>query len=279
MYKLILVYLFFFSALLASPKEFLTNDTIYVGDKVEYEISWEDDSVTDVILEAGELYEDESLPVLEILSVEKTENKLIATIIFFMAGEFYLPTVWKENGKEVKSKLKIVVSSNLTGKETDIEDIEPPLLFSGPYLLRLLGLILFTCINLYGLYALYLYWKSKPKVVDAIWEKNPILPESTKRLQSIEQYLQADSILEKELTFKISEYLKEVYSEKLNENLLGQTDSMFLSTIHDKTHIPDALIREIRMYFRELKYNQNDMILTKEKAKAVWEKIKKDFLV
>ncbi|EOQ87027.1 hypothetical protein LEP1GSC202_0149 [Leptospira yanagawae serovar Saopaulo str. Sao Paulo = ATCC 700523] len=279
MYKLILVYSLFCFALFASPKESITNDRIFVGDKVQYEISWDKNTVTDVILDSGELYEDESLPVLEILSVEKNETKLTATVIFFMAGEFYLPTVWKENGKEFKSKLKIVVSSNLTGQESDIEDLDPPLVFSGPYLFRLFGLIIFFCINLYVLYALYLYWKSKPKVVNAIWEKNPTLPESTKRLRSLEQYLQSDSIFEKELTFKISEYLKEVYSEKLNENLLGQTDSAFLSTIHDKTHIPDALIREIRMYFRELKYNQSDVILSKEKANEIWNKIKKDFLV
>lgn len=278
MYKFILLQIFFCFALIASPKESLSLDQIYVGDMVQYEIRWEEPSVTDVILEPGELYEDQSLPVLEILSVEKLDHKMTATVIFFMAGEFYLPTEWKENGKEFKSTLKITVSSHLTGMESEIEDVDPPILFSGPYLFRLIGLILFTCINLYILYALYLYWKSKPKVVDALWEKNPTLPESTKRLQNIEQYLQSEIIFEKELIFKISEYLKEIYSEKLNQNLLGNTDSEFLATIHDKTHIPDSFIREIRMYFREMKYNQNEVILSKEKANQIWEQIKKDFL-
>lgn len=278
MFRFVIFILVFISSIGASPKETLKQEQIYVGDTVLYSIEWENDNTSDVSLSEGKFYEDNSLPSFEILSVKKEENRINASVIFFTTGEFFLPTTWKENGLETHSKLKITVLSNLTGQETEIEDIDPPIVFSGPFALRLIGLILFTCFNLYILYALYLYWKSKPKIVDALWEKNPKLPESTKRLHHLETYLNSDEISEKELIFKVSEYLKEVYSEQFKENLLGCTDSEFLAILHDKTHIPDGKIRDLRLYFRTLKYTKNKHIISKEDALTIWEQIKKDFL-
>ncbi|TGM32055.1 LB_053 family protein [Leptospira biflexa] len=278
MHKFILLYFGFTVVIFASPKESISLEKIYVGDITEYTIEWKDDDITDISLPEGKFYEDHSLPTFEIQSVTKEKNKITASVIFFSAGDFFLPTTWKENGVDYNSKLKINVLSNLTGTETEIEDIEPPIIFSGPYFLRLIGLILFTCINLYLIYALYLYWKSKPKIVDAAWEKSPKLLESTKRLQYLEQYIQSEKITEKELTFRISEYLKEVFSEKFQENLLGNTDSEFLAILHDKTHIPDRAIRDLRLYFRNLKYNENSQIISKEDAEKIWDQIKKDFI-
>ncbi|TGL09326.1 hypothetical protein EHQ43_00140 [Leptospira bouyouniensis] len=278
MYKLVILFLTLNTFLFASPKETIPKEKIYVGDLIQYDIEWEGSEITDVNLSEGKFYENNTLPSFEIQSIIKEQNKITASIIFFTPGDFFLPTSWKEQGIETHSKLKISVLSNLTGNETEIEDIDPPILFSGPYLFRLIGLILFTCFNLYLIYALYLYWKSKPKIIDAIWEKNPKLLESTKRLHNLEQYLQSETITEKELTFRISEYLKEIYSEKLEENLLGLTDSEFLAVLYDKTHIPDRTIRELRLYFRSLKYDRNTKILSKEDAEKIWKEIKQDFL-
>ncbi|MCW7463860.1 LB_053 family protein [Leptospira limi] len=277
-----IVYIFIFSAFLFSifpaPKERIPSGDLYVGDTIEYTIEWEN-NVSDVSLEVGKFYEDHTLPTFEIRTVKKDKNKITASVIFFVPGDFFLPVNWKEDGIETNSKLKISVLSNLTGNETEIEDIEPPIQFSGPYALRLIGLIAFTILNLYLLYALYLYWKSKPKIIDAIWEKPPKLLESTKRLHLLEQYLNSETIDEKELTFRISNYLKEVYSEKFEENLLGTTDSEFLAILHDKTHIPDSSIRDLRLYFRDLKYNQNSNTISNEDARIIWNRIKKDFLL
>ncbi|TGM26416.1 LB_053 family protein [Leptospira levettii] len=277
-----LVYIFILSAFLfsifATPKETIPSGEIFVGDTIQYNIEW-DMSVSDVSLEEGKFYEDHTLPTFEIQTAKKDKNKISASIIFFVPGDYYLPVKWKEDGKETNSKLKISVLSNLTGAETEIEDIEPPIQFSGPYVLRLIGLIAFTILNLYILYALYLYWKSKSKIIDALWEKPPKLLESTKRLHLLEQYLNSETINEKELIFRISNYLKEVYSEKFEENLLGTTDSEFLAILHDKTHIPDSSIRDLRLYFRDLKYNLNTNSISKEDATIIWNRIKKDFLL
>ncbi|GBF44246.1 hypothetical protein LPTSP2_35490 [Leptospira ellinghausenii] len=277
-----IVYIFIFSAFLFSifpaPKETLPTGELFVGDTIQYTIEWEN-NVTDVSLEEGKFFEDHTLPTFEIQTVKKEKNKIIASVIFFVPGDYFLPVKWKEDGIETDSKLKISVLSNLSGNETEIEDIEPPILFSGPYAFRLIGLIAFTILNFYLLYALYLYWKSKPKIIDAIWEKPPKLLESTRRLHHLEQYLNSETIDEKELTFRISNYLKEVYSEKFEENLLGTTDSEFLAILHDKTHIPDSSIRDLRLYFRDLKYNQNTNSISNEDARIIWNRIKKDFLL
>ncbi|XDD48448.1 hypothetical protein AB3N60_17765 [Leptospira sp. WS39.C2] len=279
--KLYSIILFFGISLplLSTPIEKITEGEIYVGDSIQYSIEWQEGEITDVILEEGRFYEDNSRPTYEIQTISKDKNKTIALILFFVAGDFYLPVSWKENGIETNSKFKINVKSQLSGQETEIEDINPPILFSGPFALRLIGLIAFTLVNVYLLYALYLYWKSKPKIVDAVWEKNPKLLESAKRLYQLEQYLQSETITEKELTFKISEYLKEVFSEKFQENLLGCTDTEFLTILHDKTHIPDSSIRQLRLYFRDLKYNQNQQTVSKADADKIWTQIKKDFII
>ncbi|TGL13485.1 hypothetical protein EHQ42_14800, partial [Leptospira levettii] len=145
-----LVYIFILSAFLfsifATPKETIPSGEIFVGDTIQYNIEW-DMSVSDVSLEEGKFYEDHTLPTFEIQTVKKDKNKISASIIFFVPGDYYLPVKWKEDGKETNSKLKISVLSNLTGAETEIEDIEPPIQFSGPYVLRLVGLIAFTILN------------------------------------------------------------------------------------------------------------------------------------
>ncbi|MCW7470905.1 LB_053 family protein [Leptospira kanakyensis] len=275
--KYILIFLLSSASIFGSPKEMVLETDIYVGDTVHYQIELSEQTETELYIEEGEIYEDDTMPSYKIFNVQKKESKLEASIIFFKPGNYVLPVSWEQNDEKIKSSLSIKVKSQLLGTETDIEDIEPPFVFSGPYFFRLFIILLITAINLYLLYALYLYWRSKPKVVDAFWEKQPILEETKKRLHIIESYLESENIYEKELAFKISEYLKEVYSKKLEENLLGKTDSEFLADLSNKTHIKNENLRELRIYFRNTKYDENHTKLDKESAYSVWEKIKKDF--
>lgn len=256
--------------------ETIQEEEIFVGDTVHYQIELSESIESDLQMEEGDFYEDSTMPSFKIFNIKKENSKLSATILFYKPGNFILPISWKENGEEKKSTKSIKVKSQLLGSETDIEDSEPPVNFSGPYLFRFLLVLLITVINLYLLYALYLYWKSKPKVVDALWEKQPVLEETTKRLHVIETYIESESIYEKELAFKISEYAKEVYSKRLEKNLLGNTDSEFLAELFDKTHIDESILRKLRVYFRNTKYDNNQTKLKKEEALSVWEKIKKD---
>ncbi|MCW7492716.1 BatD family protein [Leptospira sp. 2 VSF19] len=261
----------------ALPKESVTENDIYVGDTVHYQIELTDSDEHSLDATEGEVYDDDTVPSFKIFNIVKEKSKLKTSIIFYKPGDYTIPVTWKKNDEPMKSTLTLKVKSQLLGNETDIEDIEPPINFSGPYFFRLFIILLITAINIYLLYALYIYWKSKPKVVDALWEKQPTLEEKTKRLHNLETYLQTNKISEKKLAFKISEYLKEAFSKKLGQNLLGKTDSEFLAELFDRTHINDSILRELRIYFRKTKYDENIAEISKEQAVAIWEKIKQDF--
>ncbi|EKJ85827.1 hypothetical protein LEP1GSC017_0251 [Leptospira meyeri serovar Hardjo str. Went 5] len=276
MAKYILLILISTFPLFSNPKETILEDDIYVGDTVHYQIELTQGIESDLQMEEGEFYEDATLPSFKIFNIKKDHLKLSALILFYKPGEFVLPLSWEENGERKNSTKRIKVKSQLLGSETDIEDSDPPISFSGPYFFRLFLVLLITSINIYLLYALYLYWKSKPKVVDALWEKQPVLEETTKRLHFLETYLESDAIYEKELAFKISEYTKEVYSKRLEKNLLGKTDSEFLAELFDRTHIDDSILRNLRIYFRNAKYDNNQTKLEKTVAVSIWVKIKKD---
>ncbi len=277
MAKYIVIILLSSVSLFAKPKETVLETDVYVGDTIHYQIEFTESDESNLDLEEGEIYEDDTIPSYKVFDVVKEKTKLKASIVFYKPGTFILPISWEQNGERIKSSEAIKVKSQLLGNETDIEDIEPPINFSGPYLFRLLFIIIITAINIYLLYALYIYWRSKPKIMDAIWEKRPVLEETTKRLHSIELYLQSETISEKELAFKISEYLKEVYSKRLDKDILGKTDSEFLAELFDRTHIDDSVLRNTRIYFRNTKYDDNHTELKKESATSLWEKFKKDF--
>ncbi|TGM45571.1 LB_053 family protein [Leptospira vanthielii] len=277
MAKYIAIFLISCVSVFAQPKEIVLETDIYVGDTIHYQIELTEPDESNLDLLEGDIYEDDTMPSYKIFNIAKEETKLKASIIFFKPGSYVIPVSWIKNKELIKSTNTIKVKSQLLGSETDIEDIEPPMNFSGPYFFRLFIILLITAINVYLLYAIYIYWKSKPKVMDAIWEKQPVLEETTKRLHNIQTYLQSELISEKELAFKISEYLKEVYSQKLERDLRGKTDSEFLAELFDRTHIEDSILRELRIYFRKTKYDYNQTELNKEDANSIWEKIKRDF--
>lgn len=277
MAKYFIIYFLSSIAIFALPNESVLENDIYVGDTIHYQIELTEPHESNLDVTEGDIYYDDTIPSFKIFNVIKEKSKLKTSIIFFKPGDYTIPVTWTTKDDPMKSTLTIKVKSQLLGNETDFEDIEPPINFSGPYFFRLLIVILITSINIYLLYALYLYWKSKPKVVDALWEKQPVLEEKTKRLHNLETYLQSDKISEKKLAFKISEYLKEAFSKKLGQNLLGKTDSEFLAELFDRTHIEDSILRELRIYFRNTKYDDNLTEISKEKAAAIWEKIKQDF--
>lgn len=277
MAKYLIIFFLTSIPIFAHPKEFILENDIYVGDTVHYQIELTEEDEHNLEVIDGDFYEDDTMPSFKIFNTTKENSKLKTSIIFYKPGNFRVPVSWTKNNDPKKSELNIVVKSQLLGNEPDIEDIEPPIAFSGSYFFRLFIILLITGVNVYLLYALYIYWKSKQKIVDAIWEKQPVFEEKTRRLHNIETYLQSDQILEKILAFKISEYMKETYSQKLGQNLLGRTDSEFLAQLFDKTHIKDSILRELRIYFRKTKYDNNLTEISKEKALTIWEKIKQDF--
>lgn len=119
--------------LFPSPEETVNPNEIFVGDKVVYEITFRSPLPTTLSYPEGEIYNEASpdLPAYKILSAEKRNNSLQLTIRFYEPGDYTLPVTWEENGETIRVQRIIKVKSQLTGDEKDLEDIEPPISFSG----------------------------------------------------------------------------------------------------------------------------------------------------
>ncbi|TGN14560.1 LB_053 family protein [Leptospira ilyithenensis] len=260
------------SMIFSSPKENVHPNEIFVGDKVDYEITFHSSLPNDLSFPEGEMYVETSpdLPSYKILSATKTSNSLRLTIRFYEAGNYSLPITWEDNGSIASAQTIIKVKSQLTGEEKDFEDIEPPISFSGPYLLRLIFFLFLLFLIFYLAYAFYLYRRKSGKIMNATWEEIPFLEERLAKLYLIEGILQSETVHLKDFVYLISSYCKEEYSYRLSHNLLAFTDEEFLAYLYDRSSLTDHKLREIRFFFRESKYTDKNETLTGEEAKRLW---------
>ncbi|WP_411821384.1 LB_053 family protein [Leptospira sp. 'Mane'] len=258
--------------LYASAKETINPEEIYVGDKVDYEIEFDSGIPDNLSIPEGEVYVETSpdLPAFKILSIEKKQNKIHLTIRFYEAGDYTLPIAWEENNKTIYAEKIIKVKSQLTGEEKELQDIEPPVTFSGSSFLRLSLFFLFLFAIGYLIYVFYLYRKKNKKIVDATWEKIPSLENRFAKLYLIEGMLRSETVNIKDLVYQISSYCKEEYSHRLSFYLLSFTDEEFLTYLYDRSSLTDQRLREIRSFFRESKYTDKNGILTGEDANRLW---------
>jgi hypothetical protein len=257
--------------ILGEPKETVSQKEIFVGDVFEFTILFEEKLPESIIYPTGDFIEEgEELPLFKVLSSAKKENSLVLRLRFYVPGEFIIPIEWNENSQTIKSKLKININSQLSGKETDIESNDPPFTFNGFYYHRLAFAILIFLILSYLLYASYIYWKKQNKIVNAVWEKIPELDQRTKKLILLEEFLNQDHIDYKDFCFIFSSYCKEDYSFRLNTNLLHLTDSNFLAYLYDHSGLEEPILREMRSIFRKAKYSEFSKQLTQEEAQFLW---------
>ncbi len=269
---ILLMFLMIPGGIFSNPKENIQPNEIFVGDKVDYEIIFNSSLPKDLSFPEGEIYVETSpdLPAYKILAVEKRNNSLRLTIRFYEPGDYSLPISWEENGRIASVRSIIKVKSQLTGEEKDLEDIEPPITFSGPYLLRLIFFLFLLFLIFYLAYAFYLYRRKTGKIVNATWEEIPALESRLAKLYLIEGMLQSETVYLKDFVYLISSYCKEEYSYRLSHNLLAFTDEEFLAFLYDRSSLTDQKLREIRSFFRESKYTDKNETLIGEEAKLLW---------
>ncbi|TGL61833.1 hypothetical protein EHQ58_04255 [Leptospira ognonensis] len=270
-----LLYLFFcvlISLPLASaPREHLSSKNIYVGDAFDYQIEFENTLPKSLSYPTDEFFEEgEDLPLFKVLKIEKTEKNLRLKLRFYAAGEFILPISWEENAKLKDSEFKILIHTRLSGTETDLEENEPPLSFSGQYIHRLIIAILLFLLLLYFVYAMFVYWKQQNRIVNADWENIPELEMRVKKLYLLEEFLKKDSMPYKDFCYFFTSYCKEEYSYRLKTNLLHKTDSEFLAYLYDHSGLEESVLREIRNIFRTVKYSDFEKQLTQNEAQVLW---------
>ncbi|MDF3820318.1 hypothetical protein P3G55_10425 [Leptospira sp. 96542] len=275
--KFLFIFLIFIFSIFGEETENITESEIYVGDIIHYTLTKAE--TIEFETTEGEVYFDETSPSLRIYDITEINNTISLKIIFFKPGNYTLPISWTKNGKPKNSKLNIIVKSQLAETDSEIEDVESPIVFSGPYLLRLISLILFIILNLYFLYAIFLYIKRKQRVVDAIWQPQQSIPPNIIKKKKIETILQGESIPQKEFIYLISEFLKEELGDRFNIKTKSLTDSEFLSAIYDRSHIDNDILRELRLLFRTSKYEKKDNLLTNEEANEIWRSIQENLKV
>ncbi len=268
----LLILLLFVSYAEASPNEKISHKEIYVGDEIGYEIDFDSGIPSTLKLEEGDHSIDATeLPVLRIWNVHRKDKSISLSVRFYKAGSFRLPIYWEEEGEKKTTELVFEVKSRLTGNESDIEDIAPPISFSGSYLLRLLFVIFIFLILLYISYAVYLKLKNSKQILDATWERVPVLESRQIKLIQIESALKQNEISYKEFAYLVSSYIKEEFSRRLASDLLHLTDSEFLNYLYDRSHLEIESTKEIKDILASSKYTNHSKILSKEEAEQLWQ--------
>ncbi len=263
--------IFSYSPLFSVSKEYVSKNEIFTGDTFQYSIEFDQILPASLTFPDGDFFEDgDDLPLFKVISVSKIDNKLTLNLRFYSPGEYILPIEWEENGDSLKSSLRIQVKSRLKNDQKDIEENDPPILFSGRYLHRLILAIAIFMLLCYLLYAFFIFWKKQTKIVNAEWEKIPEIEPRKKKLYLMEDSLKNETIIFKDFCYLFTSYCKEEYSYRLSADLLHQTDSEFLAYLYDHSGIEDSDLREIRNLFRSVKYLPNEKILSRDEAIQIW---------
>jgi hypothetical protein len=272
-FRLVCIY-FIFVVSLWSVEEGWSVPESKVGEIVVYTLSHPELDPSRIESPNMGIYPESSdLPVFEILSVQTQNGKLEIRARFLESGEHSLPVTWKTvDGKEEVSQAKILIKSNLTGSEFDLDDITEPMEFSGPYLLKLLGWLLLVC-SIFGLVAYFLlkYKKKQPEVRDASFQNLPPVVYPTKSKNKLEAMLDKEEINHKEFVFALSETVKERFGKRVHSDLQSFTNKDLLFLIQKKTEISDLERMRLENYLDIVKYMPNEETITKEFAKKVYD--------
>lgn len=263
----LVLFLCFTNTILSDPSESYVPNEPYVGDIIEY--NWSGDEALADFPKEDIFSEDKpGLPIGKVISWEKKEKGIVLKIRFYEPGEHTIPVIWDSSKGLVYSNLTIKVRSNLVGNEEDLEDIESPEVFS-KYLYYKIVLYLFLISGgLYIAFILFLAYKNRNPIVDAIWEKEAEPKQSFQKLIRLQNYLKSEPIFEKELAFLFTSFSKSMLSEKFSEDLDQKTDADFLAFTYERTHVTMEEIRELRILFQKAKYTDSKSQLSREEALA-----------
>ncbi|HMV41934.1 MAG TPA: hypothetical protein PK079_03420 [Leptospiraceae bacterium] len=276
------ILLFLFPILLfAEVIESYSKKSVQVGEESILEIKFQTGDVAEWSLpQKGFLFSesDAETPIGELKDITQTPTELKFTYVYFEAGKFSANVSWKtSSGETFKSKEELEVKSVLSGEKEPI-DIAEPFVFSGSYILRLIGIILFGIgiISAFG-YALFFFNnKKKVQAKDAIFEKLETEQAADYYKKQLQQLLLNTEISHKEFIFHLSGYIKERIGAKLDTSVFHLTQTEIHQILQDKYFVANIELLTIDNYFNSVKYMPNEEMITRENALSLikyWEKI------
>lgn len=276
----IVLYCLFLSFSVYPVSTSISKNEVQVGEEVSLEFKFSPGEVEEwKIPEQGFFFsdEDKNLPQGEILSIGKQDGSINVKLKYFVPGKFTPPVEWREKGGEEKNTgIQIQVNSSLSGNEKEILDIESPVLFTGEYILRAVGVFFAAILLFAGLGYLFLYFNNKKsKVKDAFILKEHVAEDLNHYKNLLYELLLHEEIKHKDFIFILSGYIKEKISRKIDESVFHMTQSEINEILKNTFRMKDVEILTIENYFNSVKYMPNEALITRQNAQALvnqWEK-------
>lgn len=271
-YRIFIIYLFMIFTLptWADVKESLSQSTVRVGDEVELKLQFSPQDVVEWKLPSkGFLNKegDEDLPYAEITEITKGDRELKIKVIYFEPGEFVIPVSWFDKDDYENRSQKIITVKSVLQGEKDLLDIKEPIRFSGPYILRLVLLILGIAIVIAAILFGISYYKNKfIRPIDAIIETES----GTHRyyLDKINGILDSlhTEIRHKDFIYILSGYIKEIISNQTGTFVQYMSQEEINGILKKRYNFSQNQLLELTNYFDSIKYMPNDEMISQRKA-------------
>lgn len=273
--------LFFFTPTLrATPSENWTPSSAKVGEEVSFTLEYTETEVFRLNLpEVGFLSkEGNPLPYLDVVSVSDTPGKLVIRFQFLKPGKYTAPISWIEKEGDVPfvPTLEINIESNLTESESEPFDITGPMEFNGPFLKRLILVVLiFGAVFVLLAYILLRVTKRKLPARDAEISY-PFTGEGLEPAdKKLKELLRQKEIPHKEYAYALSDYLKYVIGNKLGTDMMHMTVEEMSELMINQYNIDKLTVLRLIDYMNSIKYMPNDESIDFQKAvdiKMHWER-------
>ena len=272
------IFLFIYSGLLAEGTIFWSKEDISVGDEVYLTIETEQTPLEILSPEVGLFSGNNTLPFVEIISTTKDTNKIIIKMRFVKSGSHSLQVKWKNEDTSVDEKdVTVTVKSLVTDGEENTLDIAEPLEFSGPYLMRVIYLLLgFILVVAIFSYLFLRHGKRERTFKDALYTENMEAEKIEPIDARLDRLLEQNSIPHKEFAYALSEYLKSALSHKLDSDTTYMTQSELEEILTGKLRLTERETKEFSLYLNAIKYMPNEEMILSEKANSIrkyWEGI------
>ena len=272
------IFLFKYSDILADSTIFWSKEEISVAEEIYLTIETEQTPLEILSPEVGLFSGSNTLPFVEIISITKDTNKIVIKMRFVKSGSHSLEVKWKndDNSKDEKD-VSVTVKSLVTDGEENTLDIAEPLEFSGPYLLRVVYLLLgFILIVALFSYLFLRHGKRARTFKDALYAEN-IEAEKIEPIDArLDRLLEQNSIPHKEFAYALSEYLKSALSHKLDSDTTYMTQSELEEILISKLRLSERETKEFSLYLNAIKYMPNEEMILSEKANSIrkyWERV------
>jgi len=272
------IFLFIYSDILAESTIFWSKEEISVGEEIYLTIETEQTPLEILSPEVGLFSGSNTLPFVEIISTTKDTNKIVIKMRFVKSGSHSLEVKWKndDNSKDEKD-VSVTVKSLVTDGEENTLDIAEPLEFSGPYLMRVLYLLLgFILVVALFSYLFLRHGKRARTFKDALYTENMEAEKIEPIDARLDRLLEQDSIPHKEFAYALSEYLKSALSHKLDSDTTYMTQSELEEILISKLRLSERETKEFSLYLNAIKYMPNEEMILSEKANSIrkyWERV------